>query len=61
MFIIYLLSKMRMKGCTVKIEWRFFKDDEFMKEFGEDLSDNFDVPLTMVPAKAYVPSIKLVG
>jgi hypothetical protein len=59
MFIIYLLSKMRSKGCLVKIEWRFFKDDEFMREFGEDLSDHFDVPLTMVPSRAYVPGVSL--
>ncbi len=59
MFIIYLLSKMRMRGCLVQIEWRFFKDDEFMKEFGEDLSENFDVPLTMVPSKTYVPAVQL--
>ena len=61
MFIIFILSKMRMKGCVVKIIWRFFKDDEFMKEFGEDLSDNFDVPLTLVPAKSYSPEVKLAG
>ena len=59
MFIIFLLSKMRMKGCMVQIEWKFFKDDEFMKEFGEDLSENFDVPLTMVPSKNYIPSVQL--
>ena len=59
MFIIYLLSKMRMKGCLVKIEWRFFKDDEFMREFGEDLSDHFDVPFTLVPSKNYSPLVKL--
>ena len=61
MFIIFILSKMRMNGCTVKIIWRFFKDDEFMKEFGEDLSDHFDVPLTLVPAKSYSPEVKLAG
>lgn len=61
MFIIYLLSKMRMKGCLVQIEWRFFKDDEFMREFGEDLSVNFDVPLTLVPSKKYMPAVKLAG
>ena len=59
MFIIYLLSKMRNNGCLVTIEWRFFKDDEFMREFGEDLSDHFDVPLTMVPAKNFVPRVSL--
>ena len=59
MFIIYLLSKMRTKGCLVKIEWRFFKDDEFMREFGEDLSDHFDVPLTLVPSKNYEPKVSL--
>ena len=50
---------MRMKGCLVHIEWRFFKDDEFMREFGEDLSDNFDVPLTLVPSKSYTPKVKM--
>ena len=61
MFIIYIMSKMRMKGSLVQIEWRFFKDDEFMREFGEDLSEHFDVPLTLVPSKTYVPSVKLAG
>ena len=59
MFIIFILSKMRSKGCLVNIEWRFFKDDEFMREFGEDLSDNFDVPFTLVPSQTYVPGIKM--
>jgi len=59
MFIIYLLSKMRTKGCLVNIEWRFFIDDEFMREFGEDLSDHFDVPLTLIPSKAFPVEVKM--
>lgn len=61
MFIIYLLSKVRMQGTTVKIEWRFFKDDDFMREFGEDLSENFDVPLELVPSSSYKSEVKMAG
>ena len=59
MFIIFLLSKMRMNGSKVDIVWRFFKDDEFMKEFGEDLADNFDVPLNLVASPRYVSALDL--
>lgn len=59
MFMIYLFSKMRMKGSTVKIEWRFFKDDEFMKEFGEDLAEHFDVPMTLLPSLTYRADVKM--
>lgn len=59
MFMIYLFSKMRMKGSTVKIEWRFFKDDEFMKEFGEDLAEHFDVPMTLLPSVTYRSDVKM--
>lgn len=59
MFIIYLLSKLRMNGSTVNIVWRFFKDDEFMREFGEDLADNFDVPLSLIASPRYEPALDM--
>ena len=49
MFMVYILSEMKRKGCKVNIQWMFFKDDDFMREFGQDLSENFDVPFELVP------------
>jgi hypothetical protein len=40
---------MKRKGCNLKINWNFYHDDEFMREFGQDLSDNFDLPFELVP------------
>ena len=49
MFMVYILSDLKRKGCKVQIQWNFFKDDDFMREFGQDLSENFDVPFELVP------------
>jgi pentatricopeptide repeat protein len=49
MFMVYLFSEMKRKGCNLKINWNFYHDDEFMREFGQDLSDNFDLPFELVP------------
>ena len=49
MFMVYILSELKRKGCGVQIQWKFFKDDDFMREFGQDLSDHFDVPFELVP------------
>ncbi|MEQ9063166.1 MAG: DUF1987 domain-containing protein [Vicingaceae bacterium] len=59
MFMIFLFSAMKKNGCMIKIEWKFFRDDEFMREFGMDLSENFDLPFTMVPFEEEVASSRL--
>ena len=61
MFMIYLFSQMKIKGCSINIEWRFVEDDEFMREFGEDLSKNFDLPFILVPQKESQDDIALAG
>ena len=61
MFMVYLFSQMKLNGCSLNIEWRFIEDDEFMKEFGEDLSKNFDVPLQLIPHKEEHENISLAG
>lgn len=59
MFMIYLLSKMKRRGTFVLIEWQYLKDDEFMKEFGEDLADRFEVPIKLKRAITYVPEMMM--
>lgn len=59
MFLVYVLSNMKRKGCDLLVEWKFFKDDDFMKEFGEDLSQHFDIPFALVPSNCYKPAVKM--
>jgi len=49
MFMVYILSGLKREGCKIQIQWKFFKDDDFMREFGQDLSEHFDVPFELVP------------
>lgn len=49
MFLIYMLNKVQAQGCDVKVIWHYCDDDDFMKEFGEDLSDLFKVDFELAP------------
>jgi ERCC4-type nuclease len=42
--ILLKLEKASKKNRNVKIKWYYEKYDEDMKEAGEDLSDNIDIP-----------------
>ena len=59
MFIIYLLSKLRRKGSKVRITWRYLEEDEFMREFGEDLAGGFKLPLNILPSEHHLPSVRM--
>ena len=59
MFMVYLFSKMKRKGTKLLIEWKFVQHDDFMREFGQDLSENFEIPFSLVPSKVQVSEMKL--
>lgn len=59
MFMVYLFSKMKRKGTKLLIEWKFFQDDDFMREFGQDLSDNFEIPFSLVSSKVQVTEMRM--
>lgn len=60
MFMVYIFSEMKRRGCNIQIKWNFFHDDEFMREFGLDLAENFDLPFELVPVKD-TPMARLAG